>query len=308
VALVLLPACVAQAPAQTYTIKLKTNPDAGMTVTIRDTEKGTGSTKLFGPDGKLLQEIKPTSHELVYTLTILDRKKGDTRASRYKRVYEKARETEDGKSRNTSYHGRTVLFEQKDGVYRVGVAGKPPLDKKDLDKFIKRANEKTDADIVQDRAITPARAVAVGDRWPVDTKALGSVMEGAELDLKASRGEAKLVKVYTKGKSQFGVIEVNVKLAVTGIARTVEFKPAATLEMKMTIDTAIDGSSAARTENDTGKFKGKGILRQGDQKITVEMDEEMSGRKDRSEEKDDARAREMPAVELFGPAKKDTKD
>src|SRR5438093_10529147 len=96
---VLFSACAAEAPAQTYTIKLKTYPDAGMSVTIRDTDKESGSTKSFSADGKLLKEVKPKSKETVYTLTILERQKSDARAGKYKRVYEKATEAEEGKSR-----------------------------------------------------------------------------------------------------------------------------------------------------------------------------------------------------------------
>src|SRR5436190_7042926 len=83
------------APAQTYTVKLKTHPDPGQTVTIRKTETETGSIKYFDADGKLLNEIKPTSKELVYTLTVLEHKPGETSPSKYRRAYEKATETTD---------------------------------------------------------------------------------------------------------------------------------------------------------------------------------------------------------------------
>jgi hypothetical protein len=301
VAVLLLSACSVEAPAQTYTIKLKSGPDAGKTVTIRDTEKGTGSTRFLNADGKLLFEEKAKSRETVYALTVLKRKKDAVDPDRYKRVYEKATETQADKTRTFSYQGRTVVFERKGSEYRVGVVGKPPLDDKDLDKFIEKANDDTPSSAAVDRAIVPTRAVAVGDRWKIDPKMLGGLPKDARLDLKASSAEGKLVKVYPKGKSQFGVIEVNFKQAVQGFGQEMKFDPPATVQTKLTIDTAIDGSSTARTEVITGKLKGKGVLLRGGMKITVELDEQMAGRTVTSEEKDDAKALEVPVVRLVGP-------
>jgi hypothetical protein len=91
------------------------------------------------------------------------------------------------------------------------------------------------------------------------------------------------------------------KVAIKGFGQEIKFDPPASAELKMTIDTAIDGSSTARTEVGTAKVKGKGVLAQGGMKITVEIDQEMTGRNVCSEEKDDRRAREVPVVRLVGP-------
>jgi hypothetical protein len=301
-AAVVLPfACPAEGPAQRYHIKLKSNVDAGMTVTIRHTEKDSGSMKLLDPKGKLHKKEIADGWESVYALTILQRKKSDGPAEKYKRVYEKATEMEEGKTRTLSYQGRTVVFERQGGVCRVGVAGKPPLKEQDLDRLIRRANANLSRAIDEDRAMTPTRAVAVGDRWTIEPKAIQSLSKGGELDLKASRAEARLVKVYKKGKGLFGVIEIDVKLVLKGIPPEIKFDPPCVMEGKMTIDTAIDGSSTARTEITTGKMKGKGVLQEGSIKLALELDGETSSRSVRSEEKDDAEARKVPAVRLVGP-------
>jgi hypothetical protein len=295
----LLLACPLAAAAQTYTIKLKTYPDAGMTVTVRDTEKATGSMKIFDADGKLLNEAPAKGLERAYALTVLTRK-GNAPPEKYKRVYTKATETQGGKARALSYQGRTVVFEKKGGTFRVGVVGAPPLDEKDLDKLIEKANDDTDG--LQDRLITPTKAVAVGDRWAIDPKAFEALLKGAEVDLKASRAEGKLVKAYTKGKSQFGVIEVNLKLAVKRLDKDVPFDPPATVELKATIDTAIDGSSTARTETHVARFKGKAVFQQGERKGSLEIDETGTGHSARSEEKAAGPAElKVPAVRLIGP-------
>jgi hypothetical protein len=301
VSAVVLATCTTAAEAQTYVIKLKTYPEAGMTVTIRDTQKETGSTKFFDSAGKMTDEIKPKDREMVYTLTILEREKSEGPASKYACFYDKATETQAGKTRIFSYEGRSVVFERKDGKYRVGVVGKPPLDRKDLDYLIQKANESTSTTADQDKAITPAKAVAVGDTWTIDPKALSALFKEGDFDFKASQAEAKLVKVYTKGPSQFGVIDVNLKLAVKGIGPAIKFEPPATLVVKVSIDAAIDGSSTARTETHTGKFQGKSLVQQGEKKLTMEMDVGGSGRIERSEEKHDAKALKVPVVDLTGP-------
>jgi hypothetical protein len=297
---VLLSACSLEAAPPTYTIKFKTQPDTGMTVTIRDSENETGSMRAFGADGKLLNEEKPKSHEVIYTVTVLQRKKTGALANKAKRVYEKATESEGGKARTFTYQGRTVVIEQKGNAYHVGVDGKPPLDEKDLDKLIKDANDDSPGTIGGEEAVIPNKAVAVGERWTINLAKM-KALKRYDLDTKASTGEAKLVKVYTKGKSQFGIIEINFKLAVKGFGPDMHFIPPASMEQKVTIDTAIDGSSTARTETLTGKLKGRSVMHESGKKIVIEIDVGMSGRSVCSEEKDDARAREVPAVKLFGP-------
>ncbi len=297
----LLLACALEAPAQTYTIKLKSYPDAGMTVTVRHTEKETGSTKIFF-DGKLVKEELPKGHERAYALTVLVGKKGDAPPEKFKRVYTKATETQGGKTRALSYQGRTVVFEKKDGIpsgFGVDVVGAPRLDDRDMSKLSYNANNDTKG--LQDRAIIPAKAVAVGESWAIDLKAVKASFGGPGLNLKASRAGAKLVKAYKKGKSQFGVIEVELKLVVGNLGGSIQFDPPAIREIKMTIDTAIDGSSTARTETSSERFKGKGVFRETKGKIVLELDVETATHRARSEEKADAKAVEGPAVRLIGP-------
>jgi hypothetical protein len=300
---ILLLICLADAPAQTYTIKLKTYPEAGTTVTIRDTYKETGSTKFTDPDGKLLNEVKPKSREEVYTQTTLQRTKSDAAAEKFKRAYEKAVGTEDGKTFKRSYQGRTVVYERRQGKYWIGVVGKPPLEKKDLDHLFEELSGSGPSSAEGDKAITPDKPVAVGDRWPVNPKILGSIFKGSVLDAEATQGEASLIKVYTKGKSQFGVIEVNVKFTMKGFGPALRLDPPIILEAKATIDTAIDGSSVVRTETFTARVKGKSILvQEGLKKGTLEMDSSVSGRTEHSEEKDDPKELTVPAVEFIKPS------
>jgi hypothetical protein len=297
----LLCACCTDAPAQTYVIKFKTYPATGMTVTIRDTSKEGGSIKPLDQGDKPVNEIKPKTRELAYTQTILEREAGDAPAKKYKRSYEKATETEGGKTQKKSYQGRTLVFERKEGEIRAGVVGTPPLEDEDLDELIDKLNDRSSNPAEEDKALIPAKAVGVGERWAIDPKVIGSFLKDCDLDPKASRAEAKLLKVYTKNGSQFGVIEIDMKLAVRGMLKRIKFDPPALFEVNGTIDTAIDASSTARKETFAGTIKGKASVAQDGKTRAIEMVVQISGQQERSEEKDDPEARQAPAVKLVGP-------
>jgi hypothetical protein len=180
--------------------------------------------------------------------------------------------------------------------------GKPPLEKKDSDFLLENINSGPSS-AEGDKAITPAKPVAVGDRWPVDPKFLGTFFDRSALNAEATHAEAGLIRVYSKGKNQFGVIEITVKFAIKGFGPALKLDPPAALEAKATIDTAIDGSSVARTETSTMTMKGKSVLLEdGEKKGRIEMDSELSGRTEQSEEKDDPKALAMPVVEFIKPS------
>ena len=103
--LVLLTACVAGTTAQTYTIKLKTRADEGMTYSYREVSKESGSTKMFDADGKLVREIKPKERESAYTSTVLEKGKHERHSAKLVRVYEQASETVEGKKKIFPYQG-----------------------------------------------------------------------------------------------------------------------------------------------------------------------------------------------------------
>ncbi len=288
------------APAQTYTINLKAPQAVGKTVTVRRTHADGGWLRFTYPDGKLAYEDKPKSRELVYSYTTLEPDTSSGRPGKCKIVYEKATETVGGKTRPLSYHGRTLVFDRKDGAYRVGVVGEPPLDAADVDELLKRHNAR-DPDIDFDKALTPNRPVAVGERWPIAPEAVKALLKEFALDSKIVRAEARLVKVYARGKSRFGVLEVSVEGVFTSLGSGSKFDPPATERLKWTIDAAIDSSSTARTETGTGELTGKGVAPKGDTTFGVDMRMEMSERLERSEERDDPAAHEVPAVEFVGP-------
>src|SRR5712692_1333108 len=90
--------CAAQ--AQTYTIKLKNNPDQGKSAVNKDTNRNSGTIKITDADGKVIKNEKPTQfRELQFTQTVLVRDKDDL--VKYKKTFEKAVGDEEKK---LSYH------------------------------------------------------------------------------------------------------------------------------------------------------------------------------------------------------------
>ena len=283
---------------ETYSIKLKLEVSAGRTATYRSSSIQTaGSMKFFSPDGKLLEESKKEGGERVYKVTVFERDKGG-KATRYIRVYEKATEMEDGKTKTLSYQGRTVLFERVDGKVRIGVAGEPALDPKDVAKLLKDANKKTDSQALL-RNLPPTKPVKVGDSWPVPVKPVAESMEGGIVDESKSSIMAKLVKVYSKDKSQFGTFEIDMTMAITGMSEegmTFTFDTPGTMRLKQTVDLAIDGSTTERKEVSTAHEKGEGFLKIGDAKLRVVFDTEGKGEDELSDEVYEAKARIVPKV------------
>jgi hypothetical protein len=279
--LLLLPPLAGAARAQTYAIKLKSEAGAGKSVTVRESHRSAGAVKVLDAGGKVLREQKPNEvGEEVFTETV--REAGDRRPKKYKRVYEKAVRGEAGKPRPRSYQGRTVLFELRDGRYAVRAEGTPALAPADLKDLTAKANDQLTSG--PDELFQPKKPVAVGDGWGVDKKLLPELARGDELDLDRSDGRARLVKVYARDGKRFGVIEIDLKLAVKTM-QGLKCDPPARFEIKGSIDAAIDGSSTASAMSMTFTTAGKARVEQGGMKFTMEMALEGSGKLERSAEK-----------------------
>jgi hypothetical protein len=272
----------ARADDDTYTIKLKHGPEVGKSVTVTDTDTKTQSNKVSDSDGKVIDDGKKHTEKQdeVYTETVLAR--GDKDATKYKRTYEKATRTHDGKTEERSYQGRTVLFEKKGDKFTVTAEGDKPLSKEDLDDLTRKAN---DADTSRDEIFLPGKPVKVGDTWTVKGEDLVKTLgKGGNLDPKNSSAEGKLVKVYKKDNHQFGVIEMTLKLAPAATPG-IKYEKTPVVEMKITLDTAIDGSTASGVMSMTGSMAAKGTAEAAGKTFTVDTSIEMSGKQDRSAEK-----------------------
>ncbi len=269
------------AQAQTYTIKLMHAPGVGKSVVVKDTDAKTEIIKIADADGKTIKDEKHTeTTNDEYTEVVLRR--GEKFPTKYKRTYEKATRTLDGKMTARSYEGRTVLFERKDDKVVVMLEGDKPLDKKDLEELTKKANEREED---KDALFLPKKPVAVGDTWKIDTKELiGSFGNGSNLDPETSSGEAKLTKAYKKNGSQFGEIVMTLKLGFK-FPKELKFEKSPILEMKMTLNAAIDGSTPAGVMISTGGDASTLTVEQDGKTYKVQSRHELSGKREQSAEK-----------------------
>jgi hypothetical protein len=281
--LVVLPALSGAARGQTYTIKLRTEQDVGRAVRTHNTQETKGTSKLFDAEGKLLREDKQDqSGEEVYTETVLER--GDKRPRKFKRTYEKAvRRQGPAAAAPLSYQGRTVHFELKGDRYEVRAEGEPALDKKDIEMLAAQANDQTAADLEQ--VFVTGKPVKAGDAWPVDGKTLqGLFGKTGTLDLPRCKGEARLVRAYEKDGKQFGVLEVTLRVAYKAMPK-LTFEPPALFDVRVRLDTAIDGSTHAAVSSMSARLAGKGGFEEKGMKFSVEMSNEVRGKVTRSEGK-----------------------
>jgi hypothetical protein len=272
----------AGAPAQTYTIQLKSGPDVGKSAVIKDSDSNDMVTNVSDGAGKLIRDVKQTEkHDETYTETILAR--GDKSATKYKRTYEKATRTRDGKTEARSYQGRTLHFEQKDGKFTVTAEGDKPLAKEDLDELTKKANEGDDR---HEELFLPGKPVRVGDSWKVGGKELGQAFaKGGKVDVERTGAEVKLAKVYQKDGRQFGTIEMTLKVVPADLPPEIKFDKPPVVEMKITLDAAIDGSTTEGKMTMAGKMVSKSTAEQMGMKFVVETTADLSGTRELTAER-----------------------
>jgi hypothetical protein len=222
---------------ESYTIKIKRFPDAGKSVTVRKTARTTTSTKITDAAGKVGKVNMFDVLEEEYTETILEA--GDKAPRKFKRFYRKSRLDKGKGSTVQPREGKVVLFELKDGKYRVSVEGKGELPAEEREKLGNEAEEYLKEGI--EAPFVPARAVKVGDTWAVPVKKLG----GPEIiDPVRSKSEVKLVKAYKKGGRQWGVLQMKFLQVMRSLDKGGP-ELAGPVEGEVIADTPIDGSSTA---------------------------------------------------------------
>jgi len=262
----------------TYTIKFKSRPDVGKSMLITKIEKEANAFKLTDATGKVLKEDKGDElKETISTVTVLEG--GDKKPKKFKEVYEKAASTKGDKTSEKSFSKRTLNYEWKDGKYEVKAEGEPALIAQELESLAAKAS-KPEADEV----MLPKKPVKVGESWTLDPSEIAKSFDDAKLDASRIKAEAKLVKVYDKDGKKFGVIDVDLKLPMADLPG-IKLDGPTYLELKMSLDTAIDGSSTAGKMTGTGKMLGKGSIDQAGMKFNVEISVNIAMDETRSAEK-----------------------
>ena len=279
-------AAQAQTEFQTYTPIIKDNPDVGKSVESRAAWKIAATFKTADSTGKVLGETAMTqTNEEVSTMTVLA--KGDKQRDKYKMFFEKAVQEEAGKVTPFSYQGRMILFERKGDKFTVTRRGGTRLHREDLEPLVNRANVQLKQDY--NELIMPKKPVQVGESWPVASKELAKELaKGLNIDVARTKAQAKLARVYQKDGKQFGVIELEMKLVLDSLkqgGREVKFDLPAALDVKATLDTAIDGSTTAGIMTMTGKLTGIIQLEQSGMNLSIQLNMDINSKEEHSAEK-----------------------
>jgi hypothetical protein len=279
VALAALACAAGSLSAQEYEIKVKAYPAKGKSIKHSETSDQLTTVKVTLGD-KVVQDKKETAKQnQVYVETSVTESDKKGRPSKFTRKFEKSSTTKDGDATTDGYEGETVVFEMnKDGKYSAQIQGDKKLSKEDATKLEGDLNrEGRAADPIQE--LLPAKAVKVDGTWEISGKKLAGFLGDKGVDASKSKGKGKLVKVYKKGEQQWGTMEFTADFAME-----IEKAPAK-MTMTMTLDVAIDGSSAA------GKMKAKLLLTQDREveencmKYKVAIRSEIAGDIDRVEAK-----------------------
>ena len=277
----------APAPAR-YPIKLKTGGQGSVTQVDRQDTAET-KFKIEGPDGQVLREDqeKRTTRQ-AYQETILERPGPDQRATRLERAYTRAVETVGDAGHTLSYQGQTVVIERKGGTYRFTV-GPKELPARDA-ALLHRSFNQGGADAAElAKRMSPPRPVRVGQTWQIDWRPLpGLLLFGRDQDVGVDASTAtatgKLLRAYTKGGRQFGVLDFHVELPLTGEMplgkAKVTLRPGSKLVLKVKADTCIDGTSSDAVAEWSKEMKVEGVGRGSDGKDYKVLIDEVTRGKD----------------------------
>src|SRR5207302_10305241 len=105
-----------------------------------------------------------------YKEEIVEKEKGK-KATKLRRVYDKAVSTEEGKDKDLPYSGKTLLIEKKGGKYTFQIEGGDALSDKQVPNLAEEFARQQDEEQLQEQFL-PKKAVAVNDGWEIDKDAL----------------------------------------------------------------------------------------------------------------------------------------
>jgi hypothetical protein len=275
-ALVLLPLVAAGAHAQTYTIKIKGSPGVGKSVTVNEKAKMNIAFAVALDNNVLKEEKKVVNEEKQHTEKVLAA--NDKGPTKFSRAYSKAIKGDGDNLNKLSYEGKTIVFERNGDKFE-SEAGE--VEEKELKDLLKDVNKKVD-----DAVFAPKSPVKIGETWKIAKEALGGLLgelkDGADFD--KFKGQGKLVKVYQKDGKQWGTLDITFSVPLKKFGPLDLDKPIP-FDLKMTLDTAIDGSSTANQLKGTLKLAGKSTVEQNGQTIMLDVNVSAVIASDRSAER-----------------------
>jgi hypothetical protein len=277
-AIVVLPLAAPQTRAQNYHITIKEYADVGKSSKVTEQATTRSAFSVALGDKVLKEEKKVEVVEQQYSEKVV--KAGAAMPDKFTQSYTKAVKGSEGMPVELSYAGKTIVFERKGGAYVV--TAEEGVNAQDIEQFTKRANRPE-----QLKALLPKTAVKAGDSWTVGKEVLAflGTDSGAALgvDVNQLKARGKLVKAYKKGNEQWGTVELDfivpmAKLGPLALDTPIDIK------FKMTLDTAIDGSSTAGEGRGTSTLKGASTFTQNGMTFRINLSIDSQMRRDSTAE------------------------
>jgi soluble P-type ATPase len=266
--------------AQSFLIRTKEFPDQGKSIDVIQSDSIKVETALSS-GGKLLElERNVEIEELRYIDKTLEASQDKHRPTKYSRTFTKAiKGPKDLAPLEQSYSGKTIIFELKDGKYKVMAEGGGVSDK-DLSDLSNQANKPRACGF-------PENPIKVGETWKVSEKGVKAMFEDVPdktVDLREFAVTGTLVKAYKKSDHQWGIVELMVKGPVRKLG-TLAFEKPIELQMKLTLETAIDGSSTEGEIKSDILFKGRTEARRNGMTLLLDVESHAESRQVKSAEK-----------------------
>ena len=269
----------AAATAQTHTLKIKGSPAPGKSMAVTESAKLNIAFSVSLDNNVLMEDKKVAEEAKEYIEKVLEA--GDKGPTKFTLTFKKAVKGEEGNVSKLSYDGKTIVFERKgDKFEATPQAG--DVEEKDLAELLKKVNNKSN-----EGNLTPKDPVKVGDTWPLTKEALGSFLgelkDGADFD--KLKGQGKLLKAYKKDGQQWGSLEIALSVPIRKFG-PLELEKTIPFDLKLTLDTPIDGSSTANQVKGTVTVRGKSQVEQNGQTIMIDIDVSAVISRSQSAEKD----------------------
>ena len=179
---------------------------------------------------------------------VLEKEPGK-RATRIRRIYQKAELHKNGQKTVPGFLGKEVLIERTADGYKFGVDGKAPTGDDAAFLTDEFKDKKSDDETKLEKVLFPKAPVAVNETWKPDlaeiAKEIG-LSDAMTIDLARSSARGKLSKAYQKGGKQYGVINIDLNLAVNKFGaggNAAELDKGSKIKMNIQFDGCIDGSS-----------------------------------------------------------------
>ncbi len=251
----------ARPQGEKFTLRAKDQPDVGRVMKVTHRQAQVTTTRTSDPAGKPLgEERKALALDQVIAVKLLE---GGERPARVQLTYEKSVANDGKKSVPLPYEGHTIFLRLVGDRYEAFTRGNS-LSREDLARLAAQNSATLGARTAN---LLPRQPVQVGQAWPISGRSVAPFLGSLAIDPERTRGMGKLLRVFKKGNQQWGVIGFRFQLTAP-MKNDVEPLRG---EVFLTLEMAIDGSSAEYRAASKTRFTRKQTAQEMDRTVQREI-------------------------------------